>query len=257
MIMRNGGKAEMKTRILLIAAAVLLCGCGESSQAPESSSVNGESSVVSSPGAVCSGTCGKDLSWSLDESGRLKISGSGEMAAMTAGSAPWWLLKDNIKTVELSDGVTSVGAGSFAGCAYLVGIEIPKSVTAIGSSAFDGCTSLKSITIPDSVTQLGEKAFWNCEGLESAVVGKGVRELGYNTFCKCHSLTTVKLSQGLERIGDCAFEYCTSLTEITIPETVTSMGYNVFPLGELVIKGKAGSAAQQYSERTGHSFKAE
>ena len=98
--------------------------------------------------------------------------------------------------------------------------------------------------------------FWNCEKLESAVIGKGVKELGYNTFCKCRALTSVTISQGLERIGDCAFEYCTSLREITIPDTVTSMGYNVFPAGEVIIKGRAGSVAQQYADKFGHSFKA-
>lgn len=246
----------MKRCMLLIITALLLCSCGESSQVQDSGYSSSESQAVSSQQAAKKGTCGKGLSWSLDESGKLIISGSGEMAAMTAGSSPWQALKDRIRTAELSDGVASVGAGAFAGCKQLESISIPESVKAIGHSAFDGCTGLKSIIIPDSVSQFGEKVFWNCEGLESAVIGKGVKELGYNTFCKCRSLTTITLSQGLERIGDCAFEYCTSLREITIPETVTSMGYNVFPLGEPVIKGKAGSAAQQYADRNGHKFKA-
>ena len=246
----------MKIRTLLTAAALLLCGCGESSQGQDSGPASSEPQAVTSQQTAENGKCGKGLSWSLDERGKLIISGDGEMDTTAAGSSPWQEIKDRIKTAELSDGVSSIGAGAFAGCIHLESIEIPDSVKAIGNSAFEGCRELKTIKIPNSVSEFGEKVFWNCEKLESAVIGKGVKELGYNTFCKCRALTSVTISQGLERIGDCAFEYCTSLREITIPDTVTSMGYNVFPAGEVIIKGRAGSAAQQYADKFGHSFKA-
>lgn len=46
---------------------------------------------------------------------------------------------ENIKTAEIKDGVTEIGATAFMNCTALDGIFIPSSVTAIGSQAFYGC----------------------------------------------------------------------------------------------------------------------
>ena len=60
--------------------------------------------------------------------------------------------KDEIKSVTIKDGVTSIGEWAFDGCTGLTSITIPNSVTSIGDGTFYGCTGLTSITIPNSVT---------------------------------------------------------------------------------------------------------
>ncbi len=61
---------------------------------------------------VASGTCGADgenLTWVLDDTGTLTISGEGAMADWTSSSnVPWYNYRSSIKTVVIEDGVTSI-----------------------------------------------------------------------------------------------------------------------------------------------------
>ena len=50
-----------------------------------------------------------------------------------------------IKTVVLSNGVTSIGDYAFFNCSKITSITIPESVTSIGDCAFYGCSGLKMV----------------------------------------------------------------------------------------------------------------
>ena len=106
---------------------------------------------------VGSGTCGKDVNWTLDSAGTLTISGTGNMLY----SIPWGY-KDQIKTCVIENGVTSIGNYAFDYCKSLTSVTIPDSVESIGDGAFRDCTSLASVTIPNSVTSIGFRAFYGC-----------------------------------------------------------------------------------------------
>lgn len=98
-----------------------------------------------------SGTCGANLTWTLEEStGTLTISGSGLMNDYVEYSAPWYYDKAKIFKVVIKDGVTSIGGCAFYECSYLSSITIGNSVTTIGYFAFYNCTSLSFITIPNN-----------------------------------------------------------------------------------------------------------
>lgn len=95
---------------------------------------------------ITSGSCGDDLTWNIDDDGKLTISGTGEMQSWsTPSDVPWVSIKDSIKEVVISDGVTSIAGNAFKDCTSLTGITIPVSVTSIGDHAFDGCTSLTDV----------------------------------------------------------------------------------------------------------------
>ncbi len=74
---------------------------------------------------------------------------------------------DDIKTVEIPDTVTHIGAAAFFGCTSLTSVTIPDTVISIGAYAFYGCTELETITFKSvtSETQrkesyfIGENAF--------------------------------------------------------------------------------------------------
>ena len=71
---------------------------------------------------VASGTCGDDLRWALYEDGILSITGTGPMydfSASGSDTAPWYSYDDEIKTVDIEDGVTSIGRWAFDGCTSL------------------------------------------------------------------------------------------------------------------------------------------
>ncbi len=133
-----------------------------------------------------SGTCGEGVNWSLDtETGVLSITGTGSMSNYSYNSsAPWYSYRSSIKSVTISDSVTSIGDHSFSYCSSLTSIDIPNSITSIGSYAFFGCTGLTNIDIPNSVTSIGRYAFNICTSLTTinyagtnadwALVNKGV-----------------------------------------------------------------------------------
>ncbi len=71
---------------------------------------------------------------------------------------------DNLISVTLPDGITSIVYKMFENCSRLTNITIPNSVTRIEDMAFYKCNSLTSITIPNSVTFI-RWAFLECRNL--------------------------------------------------------------------------------------------
>lgn len=102
-------------------------------------------------------------------------------------------------------------------------VNIPNGVTSIGNGAFEMCQSLASITIPDSVTSIGDSAFQECPRLASVNIPNGVTSIGSDVFNSCSSLTSITIPNGVTSIGFDAFHGCTSLASITIPDSVTNI----------------------------------
>ena len=185
--------------------------------------------VASAAEVTDSGSCGENLTWTLDTDGLLTISGTGEMEDYSSyGNVPWNGLVDKINCVVIRNGVTSISYGAFMGCTGLTSVTIPDSVTSIGDSAFFDCTGLTSITIPDSVTSIGSQAFHGCTGLTSITIPDSVTWIYGGTFYGCTGLTSVTIPDSVTSIGNGAFDSCTRLTSITIPDSVTSIGDSAF-----------------------------
>ncbi len=170
---------------------------------------------------VDSGTCGWNLTWTLDSEGTLTISGSGQMQ-----SAPWERYK--VKTIIIEDGVMSIAKRAFAECISLEEIVIPNSVLTIGNGAFTNCTSLTSIVIPESVTTLGESVFEGCTALTNIELSPNITDIGIRTFANCTSLTGITLPEGILTIEEELFMDCTSLKNIDIPDSVRSIQRRAF-----------------------------
>lgn len=178
---------------------------------------------------VAEGTCGDNAWWNLDDYGTLFIGGSGTMKHYgSASSAPWSTYGDSIKTVQIGDGITSIGEQAFYCLNNLTDVTIPDSVTSIGYQAFYSCGSLTNITIPESVTKIGSGAFSYCSSLTDINIPKGVTVISANVFTSCSSLTGITIPEGVTTINSGAFSYCSSLTSIIIPDGVTSIGTQTF-----------------------------
>ena len=130
---------------------------------------------------VASGDCGENgsnVTWSLDADGTLTISGTGKMADFSSSSnMPWSSYSTSVYSVNIGDGVTSIGTHAFDYCSELTSVTIPDSVTTIGESAFEGCNRLPSIEIPDSVTAIGPSAFYGCTSLASVRMSDNVTKI--------------------------------------------------------------------------------
>lgn len=162
----------------------LVCGGGQSTF-PTTTSV-----VCQGGGTLYrSGTCGNHLTWTLDSSGKLTISGTGDMSDYTHDfennirTSPWADYRSMIRSIEIGSGVThigawafkdtnitslnipgnvkSLGAGSFSDNRYLVNLTFSSGLKRIESMAFAG-SHLSTVVIPDGVTSIGERAFSNC-----------------------------------------------------------------------------------------------
>ncbi len=177
------------------------------------------------------GSCGANATWNLNiEDGTLTISGTGAMDDYNGygGTQPWFGYMDNITSVEIEKGITSIGKYAFYKCISLESMTIPDSVTSIGDWAFYNCTSLESITIPDSVTSIGNSAFYNCTSLASVEMSKNVTSIGNTAFYNCTSLTSITIPDSVTSIGNNAFCNCTSLTSVEMSKNITIIDYNAF-----------------------------
>ena len=214
---------------------------------------------------VDSGTCGPELTWSLDEEGLLIISGRGEMEAYDGTNpAPWYPLRDSVIRVQAEAGVTLISASAFRNCTNLEQITLPDSLREIGAKAFENCTALTEMVIPDSVRLIQTSIFAGCTSLEKLTLpfvgcarktpaDKYQYPLGYlfgtnsypgglqtsqafydssttqvtaETFWIPESLRSVTVTGGNILYG--AFTSCFNLTEIVIPEGITEIGDRAF-----------------------------
>ena len=133
---------------------------------------------------VDGGNCGNGVGWKLDSEGTFTIYGNGSMYDYGNTGVPWYSYRNDIHTVVIEDGVTTIGNNAFNNTAWYdnqpdglvyagkvaykykgtmpegTAIEILEGTLGIADNAFDGCTSLTSVTIPNSVTNIGNDAFY-------------------------------------------------------------------------------------------------
>lgn len=199
--------------------------------------------------AETSGTCGKNLTWILDDYGTLTISGTGNMENwnLSSGEKKESPFKNNkeIKHVVIEDGVTDIGYCAFGDCSNLKDITIADSVTNIGKLAFKNCSSLENIIIPNSVEVINSYTFYNCNNITRVTIPTGVTTIDRKAFCECTNLTDIyyggteeqwnkmSISSENDELENVTIHYKRDipLTTATITKTETSEGYtfNVEP----------------------------
>ena len=225
----------MKKRILSILLAVLMLlsvlplGIVDTAYAAETSGVAAQSYYVAG------GQCGDDLTWTLDSSGILTISGTGPMYGYSLFKNPWCDsalrnsgISTRVKNVEISSGVTTLGAYALSACDSMTSVSLPETLLAVGEDCFFSSTALHNISIPNSVRSIGDCAFSGCNGLTRVTLGSGLKGIGSQAFNGCSSLSGIVIPEGVPAIEAFTFQDCSNLMEITIPRTVTSIGIYAF-----------------------------
>ena len=207
--------------------------------------------------ALASGQCGTNATWTFYDNGELEITGTGAMYDWTGNTyVPWYSYSDQITSVTIGSGITTIGNYAFANCSKLESICIGDDVTSIGSYAFRRCKVLTSVKIPEKVSTIGASAFYYCSALAEVNIPEGVSIIASNTFSGCSALKTVIIPESVATISNNAFSYCTSLAKVIIEGRTVTFGSVVFNrvAANFAIHGYIDSTAETYAKKNSITF---
>ena len=164
---------------------------------------------------IKTGSNGDNISWTLDKTGVLTISGSGKMEK-------------------------SISFDEYATKRQINGIIIESGITSIPDYAFVDYSSIKNVYIPETMEEIGEALFWAsgsygiridisednaafCSPDRFSVFSKDGKEL----IQYCNRGYSYEIPEGTEIIGKSAFKYG-DLSKLTLPESLTRIEENAF-----------------------------
>ena len=218
---------------------------------------------------VFSGTCGANLTWSLNTAdSTLTISGTGAMANYNFATKPeWYRYRENISHVIFPTGMTSIGAyafGSYTNTCYRIKtITIPDNVTALGNACLEG-TYLTSVRIPRNVSTIGTSAL-SIPTLEEIIIDSNnatfssVNGVLYNKakttlilYPRTKADSAYVLPSTVKTINNAAFAG-TKVKAITLPASTTNIGYEAFS-GSSIMYINVNTSNANYSSVVGVLF---
>lgn len=129
---------------------------------------------------------------------RLKLTATSDDVKLGFGSCSYC---DSLKTVSLSEGVTSIEEKAFYQSDLSNGIELPNGLQSIGSRAF-ASTRIKEIRIPHTVTSNGSAMFEFCNNLRLASLSPAVINMAGGTFFGCAGLEKFIVPEGVESMSN-------------------------------------------------------
>lgn len=182
--------------------------------------------IISSFAAVYAAEekCGEDMTCSYS-GGTLYIRGRGEMYNYEKNAVKPWSGED-IKRIEIDEGVSSVGDWAFWGMEELGEVKLSSSVRRIGERAFYSCSKLSYIDIPKGVDEIKAGAFCACVGARRISLPKTLREIGNSAFMDIPGVRVITIPENVEKIGKYAFFGCAELQALYFegktPESIGS-----------------------------------
>lgn len=154
----------------------------------------------------------------------------------------YYLNDQEITTLEIPSGITSIGDGVFLSSNNLTNLTLSSKITSAGKYAFNNCSNLKDIRYyiyddlatyiqkghPAFYVNCGIKYYWNNQEIITLEIPSSVTSIGNHAFYGCNGLTSVEFPSNLSSIGDWAFSNCSGLTSVDLPSSITKMGECVF-----------------------------
>lgn len=165
---------------------------------------------VSAADIVASGQCGDNAFYTLDSEGNFTVTGTGSMwewqcsytAVGLSGvvidwiegmECPWFGIRDQIKTLTISEGITYLGGYAFIDCDNLTTVSLPDSLLNCGiGSTFCHCDNLTGVVLPDSL-----KVINDC-------------------FSYCPKITSFDIPETVTHIADSALDMCAGLKFVIV-----------------------------------------
>lgn len=131
-----------------------------------------------------------------------------------------------IRSVSMSENVTTIGESCFSECEDLTSINLPASVKSIGACAFKGC-GFTQFVVPDGITTISNGLFANCGKLTNITLPKGLKAIEDGAFAGC-GFTEFVVPDGITTISNYMFANCGKLTSITLPKDLKAIGAGAF-----------------------------
>ena len=162
------------------------------------------------------------------QDGTLSIGGNGTFPEyLRADRMPWYQYMDEITTLVIGEGITSIEEGCFAGYDYVESLVIPYvglSRDATEANAVLGAIFGKtdaSGTIQYNSTGYGY--YYDIPASLQKVVVTKDDNLESGAFCNCSNLTSIVLNDGMDEVASRSFYNCSDLLELVIPDSVANI----------------------------------
>ena len=166
-------------------------------------------------------------------------------------------------TLELHDGIVTIGNGAFANTGLKGELRLPKDLEVISHSAFYNCDFSGNLVLPENLHTIGNQAFaYNWRLMGTLEIPENVISIGAGAFAKCSSIEGVIFPEGLESIrynagwneDGGAFQDCFGIGRIvckgTIPAYVQDGAFHGVAKDNFTLEVPE-SAIQQYQAATG------
>ncbi len=212
-----------------------------------------------------------NITYTITPDGVMTISGSGDMPEFSEYEVPWkieinfaapedsddysynyvWKSpQQDVHTVIIEEGITSVGSYAFSDFDNLTEVSLPASVKRIGQYAFYSNGNLERIDL-SNVTDIQNHAFLDCTGLSKVTLCDAIEHVGPDAFlytniydenmkngtvvignCLLKSNpghgVAFSIPEGVVCIADCACVDNYDIKELVIPESVKYIGSQAF-----------------------------
>lgn len=172
----------------------------------------------------------------------------------------------SLKSINLPEGLETIGIQAFCDCDSLKTVIIPSSVTTVGRDAFEECENLKSIILPEKLTSIEESAF-SSSGIKTIEMPAGVTTISRSAF-NSSFIESIVLPNNIVKIDEMAFRNCKNLKKIFIQnpqcEIDDSFGTicsnlafeNAYRQFDGIIYGYENSTAHAYAQKYEYPFSA-
>lgn len=158
----------------------------------------------------------------------LRYAAIGSNGAKALGKAGYSFLitgNPNVQLQYIYENNVITGLRAEAANRSITGAVIPEQATMLRQGAFKGCSGLVAIVIPGSISIIPESAFEDCENLTEATIQSGVEQIQSN-----------------------AFKYCGADITIRIPDSVTAIDQQAFPVSRETLVVGCRSYALDWAE---------
>lgn len=158
-------------------------------------------------------------------------------------------------TLNLHDGIKSIGPGAFSYTPFKGELNLPKSLEVINDDSFNFCDFSGTLSLPNSILQIGNNAFrgnWRLMGVVE--MPDELLSIGESAFQDCRMLEGVIFKENFETIRRHAFENCFGIGKIvckgTIPPYIQDRCFDGVPKDNFTLEVPEGYEAQ-YQAATG------